>query len=268
MFIAYGIEQRALHVSGSGDLSQQFEQSCLFLFGQIFQHTYKIGFRLWSQTHLEIAVFVGVSHLLHQLLLDIAFQHHDDFGIHAAAVMLGQLPDLVTQAHALGYDAIGIADANTMAGVVRLHGEARTLKLRPVIGCRIETVEGLTFLAYPQDRKAYGRLCQLISAGRMTTPEGDWQNKGVCQITLPMLAEWSEGLILVLVPPRDLEQRYTIEIESNVIPLRRPGLDPGPVALLSRARIWLPAVPGRARDDGYPRAYTFSRLILPLSSKR
>ena len=70
--------------------------------------------------------------------------------------------DLVTQAYALGYDAIGIADANTMAGVVRLHGEAQTLKLRPVIGCRIETAEGLAFLAYPADRAAYGRLCALI----------------------------------------------------------------------------------------------------------
>src|SRR3990170_7181558 len=57
--------------------------------------------------------------------------------------------DLALTARALGYDAIGIADANTMAGVVRLHTEAKTLKLRPVIGCRIETVEGLAFLAYP-----------------------------------------------------------------------------------------------------------------------
>ena len=96
--------------------------------------------------------------------------------------------DLVTQAYALGYDAIGIADANTMAGVVRLHGEAQTLKLRPVIGCRIETAEGLAFLAYPADRAAYGRLCALISAGRMGTLDGGWQDKGACDISLAMLA--------------------------------------------------------------------------------
>lgn len=75
--------------------------------------------------------------------------------------------DLVQAAHAHGYDAIGLADANSLAGVVRLHTEAKALKLRPVIGCRIETVEGLAFLAYPEDRAAYGRLCRLISAGRM-----------------------------------------------------------------------------------------------------
>ena len=66
--------------------------------------------------------------------------------------------DLLLQARALGYDAIGIADANTMAGVVRIHTEAKTLKLKPLIGCRIETVEGLAFLAYPRDRAAYGLL--------------------------------------------------------------------------------------------------------------
>ena len=77
--------------------------------------------------------------------------------------------DIVKRAWELGYDAIGIADANTMAGVVRIHTEAKTLKLKPVIGCRIETVEGLAFLAYPENRAAYGRVCRLISAGRMAT---------------------------------------------------------------------------------------------------
>jgi len=131
--------------------------------------------------------------------------------------------DLVLAAHALGYDAIGIADANSMAGVVRLHTEAKALKLRPVIGCRIETTEGLAFLAYPTGRAAYGRLCRLISAGRMATPEGEWQDKGVCQITLAMLAAQSEGVQLILLPPDDLGEQFTIAGESNVIPLPLAG---------------------------------------------
>ncbi len=131
--------------------------------------------------------------------------------------------DLVLAAHAHGYDAVGIADVNSLAGVVRLHTEAKALKLRPVIGCRIETVEGLAFLAYPEDRAAYGRLCRLISAGRMQTPEGEWQDKGVCQITLAMLADHAakegEGSVqLILLPPDDLEVGFTIRVESNVVP--------------------------------------------------
>jgi error-prone DNA polymerase len=136
--------------------------------------------------------------------------------------------DLVLAAHAAGYDVIGIADVNSMAGVVRLHTEAKTLKLRPVIGCRIETVEGLAFLAYPETRAAYGRLCRLISAGRMQTLSGEWQDKGVCEIDLALLAAHSEGVQLILLPPDDLEARFTVKVPSNVIPFPRPGLRAGP----------------------------------------
>ena len=127
--------------------------------------------------------------------------------------------DLVLAAHAAGYDAIGIADANSMAGVVRVHTEARTLKLKPVIGCRIETVEGLAFLAYPEDRAAYGRLCRLISAGRMQTLSGEWQDKGVCEIDLALLADHAEGVQLILLPPDDLAAQFSIAVPSNVVAL-------------------------------------------------
>ncbi len=127
---------------------------------------------------------------------------------------------LVTQARALGYDALGIADANSMAGVVRVHTEAQALRIRPLIGCRIETAEGLSFLAYPRDRAAYGRLTRLISAGRMATLEGEWQEKGVCEISLPMLADHGEGVQLILIPPRDLAERFTVPAwASNVVTL-------------------------------------------------
>jgi error-prone DNA polymerase len=126
--------------------------------------------------------------------------------------------DLVSTARVLGYDALGIADVNSMAGVVRIHSEAKTLKLKPVIGCRIETLEGFAFLAYPSDRAAYGRLCRLISAGRMSKLDGGWQDKGVCDISLAMLAEHGEGVQLILLPPWDLDAEVTIEVESNVIP--------------------------------------------------
>ncbi|HEU4651234.1 MAG TPA: PHP domain-containing protein, partial [Croceibacterium sp.] len=128
--------------------------------------------------------------------------------------------DLVTTAHALGHDALGIADVNSMAGVVRIHSEAKTLKIKPVIGCRIETVEGLALLAYPTDRAAYGRLCRLISAGRMGTLAGTWQDKGVCEISLAMLANHAQGVQLILLPPRDLAERFTVPAwDSNVVAL-------------------------------------------------
>ncbi|MFN4134894.1 MAG: error-prone DNA polymerase [Novosphingobium sp.] len=136
--------------------------------------------------------------------------------------------DLVTTARRLGYDALGIADINTMAGVVRLHLEAEAACLRPVIGCRIETVEGLAFLAYPEDRAAYGRLCRLVSAGRMATRSGQWQAKGVCEIDLAMLCAHAEGVHLILIPPRDLDHVFAVETQSNVraFPGGEPAVSP------------------------------------------
>ncbi len=113
--------------------------------------------------------------------------------------------DLAATASAKGYDAIGIADLNTMAGVVRLHCEALKARLRPVIGCRLQLVTGEAFLAYPRDRAAYGRLCMLLSKGKMQDVNGDWQAKGVCDITLGNLAEYSDGVQLIAVPPDNLD---------------------------------------------------------------
>jgi error-prone DNA polymerase len=124
---------------------------------------------------------------------------------------------LVETAWSLGYDAIGIADANSMAGIVRLHTNAKKVKLKPVIGSRIETVEGLVFLAYPIDRAAYGRLCRLISAGRMRTLGGAWQDKGACEISLALLAEHSEGVQLILLPPDDLDQTFDLSRDEEEV---------------------------------------------------
>ncbi|MGZ3248558.1 MAG: error-prone DNA polymerase [Croceibacterium sp.] len=169
--------------------------------------------------------------------------------------------DLVLTARALGYDAIGIADVNSMAGLVRVHTEAKTLKLRSLIGCRIETVEGFAFLAYPTDRAAYGRLCRLISAGRMGTLDGGWQAKGVCEISLAMLAEHAEGVQLILLPPEDLDAESTIEVESNVIPLPLAGgTRSGPVPLVPTAD------PSRTREGSWLTA-RFEKILPHLTAQ-
>ena len=48
--------------------------------------------------------------------------------------------ELALAALALGMDAIGIADRNTLAGVVRMHSAAKGAGLRPLIGCRLDIV--------------------------------------------------------------------------------------------------------------------------------
>jgi error-prone DNA polymerase len=185
--------------------------------------------------------------------------------------------DLATTARALGYDAIGIADANSMAGVVRIHAEAKALKLRPVIGCRIETAEGLAFLAYPTDRAAYGRLTRLISAGRMQTLDGEWQDKGMCEISLAMLADHAEGIHLILIPPPDLEAAFMMAVEDNIIPLPPGGgaarLAPGePDAKSQRggrcaASPVMPTPNPSRKREGRKRKLTFAEIVPHLAAR-
>jgi error-prone DNA polymerase len=126
--------------------------------------------------------------------------------------------ELALSAHALGYDALGVADLNTMAGVVRLHLAARAAALRPVIGCRLRLRTGEEFLAYPCDRAAYGRLCRLLSRGKMRDAEGNWQEKGLCDLTLADLAGHAEGVQLILIPDEGALRRLPFLVR------RLPGL--------------------------------------------
>ncbi|MGR3650641.1 MAG: error-prone DNA polymerase [Roseovarius sp.] len=121
--------------------------------------------------------------------------------LHAASIS----GELVGTANLLGYDALGIADLNTLAGVVRIHIDAKTAHIRPLIGARLRLIDGAEFLAYPRDRAAYARLSTLLSKGKMTDVEGGWQEKGETHLTLDMLAAHAEGLHLIVVPGEDLD---------------------------------------------------------------
>lgn len=122
--------------------------------------------------------------------------------------------DLAICAYSLGYDALGIADRNTMAGVVRHWSEMRNVSQRPLTGCRLVTLAHddepvRQFLAYPKNRNAYGRLTSLLSAAKMRTIEGEWQEKDGCDLTLAMIGEWigepEHDVILIALPPHDLD---------------------------------------------------------------
>ena len=113
--------------------------------------------------------------------------------------------DLAVTANMLGYHSIGVADHNTLAGVVRLHVEARTAKVRPLIGSRLELLCGTQLLAYPTDRDAYARLSTLLSRGKMADVDGGWQAKGETHLTLEMVAAYCEGVQLIVMPPENLD---------------------------------------------------------------
>jgi error-prone DNA polymerase len=102
--------------------------------------------------------------------------------------------EMVLTAKALGLSAIGIADRNTLAGVVRAHKAAKEASLRLLIGARLVTRCGFETIAYPTDRAAYGRLCRLLTLGNRRAP------KGQCWLDLEDLAAHAEGIVWIAFP--------------------------------------------------------------------
>jgi error-prone DNA polymerase len=121
--------------------------------------------------------------------------------------------ELVKAAKLLGLAGIGIADRNSVAGVVRVHVAAKEInreirrlnqqlgtderEIKIAIGARLVFDDGTTpdILAYPRDRAAWGRLTRLLSLGKRRAEKGD------CILGLPDLLEFVEGLNLIVMPP-------------------------------------------------------------------
>lgn len=184
--------------------------------------------------------------------------------------------ELVKTAAALGYAAIGIADRNTLAGVVRAYAAWQELegpKPRLLTGARLSFVDGTPdILAYPTDRAAYGRLCRLLSMGKLHAPKGE------CHITKDDLLQWQDGLLLVLLPacsnPSDEIEKPSHKLwNSRFVPIREeikrffaPKSDPHAILAaitclrkVAADRLWL-GVSMPHRGDDQERLDSFRRI--------
>jgi len=103
--------------------------------------------------------------------------------------------ELVIQAAALGHAAIGIADRNSLAGVVRAHTAAKRHGIKLLVGARLDLADGSPVIAYPMDKPAYARLSRLITLGRRRA------EKGSCLLYREDLLEYGAGMVLILLPP-------------------------------------------------------------------
>ncbi len=109
--------------------------------------------------------------------------------------------ELALAAVELGLSAIGIADRNTLAGVVRAYAAfedfvEKSKRPKLLVGTRLVFKDGTPdVLVYPTDRAAYGRLCRLLSIGKLRAEKGD------CTLHLDDLLAWQDGQLLVVLPP-------------------------------------------------------------------
>ena len=134
----------------------------------------------------------------------------------------------VHQASKLGLAAIGIADHNTLAGVVRawneLDNDEVLHKPKLLIGARIVFSDGTPdILVYPRDRAAYGRLCQLLTRGK----RGDditRIEKGECRLAFADFLEFSQGQLLILTLPHRFEPAHALDVLAKLKTSRAEGV--------------------------------------------
>ena len=130
--------------------------------------------------------------------------------------------ELAHTAHALGVEALGITDRNSLAGVVRAWATARELGTRSLTGCRLVFLNGWPeLLCYPSDREAYARLTRLLSQGQAGA------GKGECDLLIDDFLDFSEGQLVLIVPP----DRLTPDFEEKA----------GRLAARLAGNVWLAA---------------------------
>ncbi len=116
--------------------------------------------------------------------------------------------EMVGQAAELGLAAIGIADRNTLAGVVRAHTAAKEAGIRLLVGARLVTSDGFQAACYPTDRKAYGRLCRLLTAGNRRAV------KGQCHFSFEEMIAASQDQIFIVLPPRQIGLEFAERLST------------------------------------------------------
>ncbi len=123
--------------------------------------------------------------------------------------------DMLGAAIGAGLSGMGLADRNTVAGVVRAHVALREvqadlgeeLPFRYLPGTRLVFADGTPDLvAYAEDRAAWGRLTRLLTLGNRRS------EKGQCTLTADDLEAHAEGLLLIAMPgnradPADMPER-------------------------------------------------------------
>ncbi|MGB3901161.1 MAG: error-prone DNA polymerase [Mesorhizobium sp.] len=120
--------------------------------------------------------------------------------------------ELVVAACMLGHAGMGLADRNSVAGVVRAWSQSRHIRVEneeepeksfgPVHlpyhpGCRLVFGDGTPdVLAYPRDREGWGHLCRLLTQANLR----EETEKGATLLRQADLLEWGDRLSLAALP--------------------------------------------------------------------
>ncbi len=107
--------------------------------------------------------------------------------------------ELVQRAAEIGYAGIALTDRESVAGVVRGFIPARDLQkqgssFQYIVATEVHPTDAPPMVLWPTDRAAYGRMCRMISRGRMRC------EKGSSELKWRDVIEFSEGIVAGLLP--------------------------------------------------------------------
>ncbi len=102
--------------------------------------------------------------------------------------------ELVERAAQLGYAGLALTDRESVAGVVRGFTPAKELGFKYLVGSELHPADSPPLVLWPTDRAAYGRMCHLISRGRLRA------EKGSCQLRWNDVVEFGDGILVGVVP--------------------------------------------------------------------
>ena len=134
--------------------------------------------------------------------------------------------ELVMQARMLGLQAIGVADRNSLAGIVRAWEQGKKQHLEVLTGARLQFTDGSELIVYPRDRAAYGRLCRLLSIGKAEIDKDTYAirkagergfkpiGKGECRLAFPQAVELGEGLIALVPAPAEPDDLFEARLAA------------------------------------------------------
>ncbi|CAN5420588.1 error-prone DNA polymerase [soil metagenome] len=154
--------------------------------------------------------------------------------------------EMMFEGKALGLAAVGVADRNTLAGMVRALMGAEDFGIRLVVGCRLGFLDGTELIVFPRDRAAYGRLCRLLTLGkseilseaapvtstnviplrpdavgggdpgeaRTSDAAPDRTTKGETRLTFEQAVAHGHGMIALAVAPIDPDARFEARLKA------------------------------------------------------
>ncbi len=130
--------------------------------------------------------------------------------------------ELVVTAALLGHSGMGLADRNSVAGVVRAWSQSQHVKFEgnddPALpsyypGARLVFCDGMPdVLAYPRARKGWGNLCRLLTQAnlREESPKGD------PRLYRADLMEWGEDMSLAAFPDLEADSDETLTLMRSL----------------------------------------------------